>query len=219
MNWEAELCGNEPGPMVETDEKSWCRCLRIALKLLEEHLLKDDAGTTQKTGAQAMIETEPSTPMNVDTWPSVPVPSKRRASPASPNRHKPKKAKIHQCGPKIPGSQQPSNPFSNHEKHKRKDKEKTIKSMAPSRSGSQVQVASPDASGSGPGPSSGRTRDAMSTLHEVTTLPKTLWEDVLTPQTMANWSIGERTSEISQWEVMGDQSWSDFQDRVPMRPW
>lgn len=79
MNREAELSGNERGPMVETDEKSWRRCLRIALKLLEDHLLEDPAKTPVKTGAQATARTEPPTPMQMDARPSVPVPSKRPA--------------------------------------------------------------------------------------------------------------------------------------------
>ncbi|KAG2057232.1 hypothetical protein BDR06DRAFT_197204 [Suillus hirtellus] len=94
MNCKAELSGNEPGLMVETDEKSWHRCLRIALKLLEEHLLKDDAKTLMKTGAKATARMEPPTPMQMDAQPSVPVPSKHSATSAPAGMHKPKKAKV-----------------------------------------------------------------------------------------------------------------------------
>ncbi|KAG2045842.1 hypothetical protein BDR06DRAFT_319234 [Suillus hirtellus] len=119
-------------------EKSWRRCLRIALKLLEEHLLEDDAETPVKTGAKATARTDPPTPMQMDARPSVPVPSKRSATSAPAGMRKPKKAKVPQSGPKTPGSQQPSNQFSNREKRMGMDKEKSVKSTAPSGCGSQV---------------------------------------------------------------------------------
>ncbi|KAG2081869.1 hypothetical protein BD769DRAFT_1683595 [Suillus cothurnatus] len=220
---EANLSGNGRAPIVETDERSWRRSLRIALKLLEDNIQKAEAEASMKAGAQAMTETVTPTPMEVDTQPSVPHPP----SVQPPLRLQVCKSLRKQRFPSPLSTTQslsipPINPQTEEKlkgKDKGKGKEKPVKSAVPSIPGSQGQVSLPVASGSGPGPSSSMMMDNTPALHEVTTFPKTLWEDVLTPQTMDDWPIGERTSEISRSEQMGERSWSDFRDRAPARPW
>ncbi|KAG1822072.1 uncharacterized protein BJ212DRAFT_1297311 [Suillus subaureus] len=68
--------------MVEIDETSWHKCLRIVLELLESNIKKAKAAA--KAGAQVVAETNPLMPMDVDTQPSVPATSKRPAADLSP---------------------------------------------------------------------------------------------------------------------------------------
>jgi hypothetical protein len=66
MELEAKLSGNDCAPMVETDEDSWRRCLRVALELFEANL--------KKAAAEAALPTP--TPLN------VPVPGSSSKRPA-----------------------------------------------------------------------------------------------------------------------------------------
>jgi hypothetical protein len=54
MVQESDLSGNAHGPMAETDEESWRRCLTIALGLLEVNILKNNAEAAARAEDEAV---------------------------------------------------------------------------------------------------------------------------------------------------------------------
>jgi hypothetical protein len=54
MEQEARLSGNDCGPMVETDEDSWRKCLTVALQLLETRIKETEAAA--KAAAEAAVK-------------------------------------------------------------------------------------------------------------------------------------------------------------------
>ncbi|KAG1808891.1 uncharacterized protein BJ212DRAFT_1302792 [Suillus subaureus] len=206
MDLESKQSGNDHGPMVETDEKSWHRCLMITLELLEINIKKAD---TEATAKPAMTETELPMPIDMDTQPSVPASSKHPSSSMPAGVQKRKKAKISQSGPKEAGSHHTSTQSSGCNKPKGKEKDQAVKSAV--TPGSGLQFSLPDTSGSVPGPSSSRM---IGSTHKVTTPAYVSWEDLLTSKITKDWS--DCADEIAMSEQRGDQSWQEFQEERPV---
>ncbi|KAG2335748.1 hypothetical protein BDR05DRAFT_971464 [Suillus weaverae] len=245
MDREAAQSGNAPAPMVETDEKSWRWCLRVALELLEANIKKAEAEDATNAGAQGADKTEFPTPMDLDTQPPVSGSSKRPAPSAVADVQKSKKAKIGKSIPEGESCKRPLGQISSldrgkgkgkgngkgkekekeKEKEREKEKEKgkgkgkekgrVTESLEPSGLGPQFSF--PDASGSGPRLSSGGGSIATSVLGEVTAPSKIYWNDMLTSHTMDDWSPEEQLSEVKQSEKQGEDSWHVFQARLPAR--
>ncbi|KAG1838462.1 hypothetical protein DFJ58DRAFT_733835 [Suillus subalutaceus] len=232
MDQEATLSGNARAPMVETDVKSWRKCLRIALELLEANIQKAQAEAATNGTAQAAAETEFPTPMDLDTQPPIPGSSKRPASPAVADVRKSKRAKTSKSIPEGESDRRPLGPISSQDKGKgkgkgkgqgkgkgkgkEKEKGKAVESAGPSGSGPQFSF--PDALGSGPGPSSSGGNVATSVLGEVTASSTIYWNDMLTSATTDGWTQEEQVFEVERFEKQGDQSWDAFCSRVPARP-
>lgn len=79
MELEAKLSGNNCALMVETDEDSWHRCLRVALELFEANLKKAqvEADAKAEAATKAAAETALPTPTL-----NVPVPGSSSKCPA-----------------------------------------------------------------------------------------------------------------------------------------
>ncbi|KAG1860107.1 hypothetical protein F4604DRAFT_1684482 [Suillus subluteus] len=141
MDLESKQSGKDHSPMVEMDEKSWHRCLTIALELLEINIQKAD---TEATAKPAMTETELPMPMDLDTQPSVPASSKCLSSSMPAGMQKCKMPKYPrrwmQSGPKQAGSHHASTQSSSRNKPKGKGKDQAVKSVVTPRSGLQVTM-------------------------------------------------------------------------------
>ncbi|KAG1771570.1 hypothetical protein EV702DRAFT_1201884 [Suillus placidus] len=225
MDQEAAASGNARAPMVETDEKSWRWCLRVALELLEANIKKAEDATNST--AQDADKTGFPTPMDLDTQPPVSGSSKRPAPSAAADVQKAKKAKISQPIPEGESSKRPIVQISGRnrgkgkgkgeEKGKGNGKEKGKADESSEPSGFGPQFSFPDVSGSGPRLSSGGGSIAASVLSEVTAPSKIYWNDMLTSHTMDDWSPEEQLSEVKQSEKQGEDSWHVFQARLPAR--